>query len=231
MVDEKDIDFDGIFFNSSGSALSSTGKIENYLKGLGGIFLNLSGHLGEEDFYWITGFSRIPEILMPRGPFDISSGDIVYEKGRLFSLSAEGKAAMDTRVAIDLKVAEGCVSIPVLSVKDEESDARFVYDERGEETTLAFSGRVIHKTLDRLLLNNRYLQGEISGDFSLLYDREKIGRSRASGTLQGFRVTLPLTSVDLDVNHFSIVSGERGFHVDKSEVGVLGTQALVQGEG
>lgn len=230
MVDEKDIDFDEMLFESSESTLSATGKIANYLKGGDGILLTTSGRLGKNDFYWIAGFARIPEILMPRGPFDISKGEIAYEKGRRFSLSAEGKAAITAGVKIDLTVGKEGLSIPAFMIKDEESDARLFYDQGGDEIKTAFTGKITRKTMDRLFLNNPYLEGALSGDFSLTYNQKEIGRSSARGRVEGALLTIPLTSADLILNCFSVACGDKGFHVEKSELGFLENQLLVRGE-
>ncbi|MBU0993551.1 MAG: AsmA-like C-terminal region-containing protein [Proteobacteria bacterium] len=229
-VDQYDIIFEDVMLNSLESKVNANGSVYDYLKGVESFSTDFTGHLGEDNFLWLAGISNIPEILRPKGPFDILKGRMVWQRHGPFSLFADVDIQAGTNVKIDLMAKKNALSIKTLSVKDMESDAIFSYDSCDDEVGVSFSGKLTGGTLDTVLENNPFLDGDIYGDFYGDFYGDMAQKSYTRGNVKGSRLKIPLPGFSsVTLNQFSIAAEENGICLENVDVNYQESQAMVQG--
>jgi uncharacterized protein YhdP len=96
-------------------------------------------------------------------------------------------------------------------LKDQDSDARVVFDWQPERAVVGFHGFVSGRSIGRILATPIFAAGTLRGDFDATVDFREPARSRATGSLEGTNVSLPIGfDVPVVIDRIALeASGER----------------------
>jgi hypothetical protein len=174
-----------------GAALRVSGILDHFLGEFDRVDLTLRGEIGQEAIQRIYDFISLPSEVRVRAPLSLSTAHLLWEKKGLTSFSGNFDVKRGPKVSIDLLHPPEEWLVKHLTVQDETSNASIVLHLKEGEFDLGFNGRLTKKTLDGLLVENRFLSGGIKGEFRTQFLLNQPMRSMAEGYLEGAGLEYP----------------------------------------
>jgi hypothetical protein len=107
-------------------------------------------------------------------------------------IAAAGSLRNGTRAELDLRSRPEGIQIRRLTLKDQDSDVRVVFDWQPERAVMAFHGVLSGRSVGRVLAAPIAASGTLRGDFDATIDYREPARSRVTGKLEGTDVALPV---------------------------------------
>jgi hypothetical protein len=181
----------------SDATLSVSGTLDHFLEDLDRVDLLLQGEIGPEGMQRIYDFIPLPPEVRIRSPVSLSKTHLIWEKNGKTSFSGDLDVKQGPAVSIDVLYHSGDWFINPLVIEDETSRASMGFRVKENVFDLDFRGELTKITLDRLLLENRFLSGWIKGDFLAQVRLGQPIRSVAQGDLEVAGLDYPLTAEEL----------------------------------
>ncbi|HIJ79817.1 MAG: AsmA-like C-terminal domain-containing protein [Desulfobulbaceae bacterium] len=156
------------------SSFKLTGKALHDGNALTSGALALSGLAKEKLGPWLKGLALVPPPFFPALPFTLENADFAWDKEKLFakgnlSAGVKKKGAPRISFSVDSSISKPLVVDLAIKGIDEQADIVIDFLDNIPETfNFTWKGRLSEKTLDALLENKAFLQGNIAGDFQLL---------------------------------------------------------------
>jgi hypothetical protein len=158
---------------------------QHYLEGLDkDVTLAVEGDFGPQAIQWASKVLGVPPWLKPR-PLTLSSSTMTYRKNSVETFSAALHLDNGVEISTALNRTPGELIIKKLSIRDKRSRATIGLYWKPKKIDVSFSGKLYRQTLDRLLVENRLLDGWIDGDLQASIATPSLANSRVNGTLRG----------------------------------------------
>ncbi len=162
--------------------------------GLHGSF-NVSGHIGKKFASWIAKQNLIPSDFFPLAPIDVKSMRVVWGKNSLTLKANVSKSIADSkshkvsRATVQLDIAKSDNSFLINELKingpDNQQCSMFLsYNRANEKIQLAWDGNLKAALLNKLLLHNTLLTGQMDGSFAVSYDPALNSAFKITGTAE-----------------------------------------------
>jgi hypothetical protein len=222
-IDEFAVDMFDAALTGSGAAAGSPAAVEE-------VRLSLSGQIGPKADRWLLSRFRVPEQLAFR-LHRISDGQLHWKQGGFLDLSGELQLDQNMRVSTDLSIGPGRFALKRLLVEDEDSQAEASFQRTSTETSFSFDGRLTRQTVDRLIKDNRLLQGSIMGGFRGRIDFESPAQSQIEGRLEIEKLGLPKSDgPDVRIVQASLFGEGHRLDVQRCNLTVDGSSYRVNGD-
>jgi len=170
-----------------------SGRIPDYLEGIFGAEITLSGKAGERSLDYASRLANLPPDLKPLAPMILTDTRLVLKDERM-SLSGNVEVQGKVKIVADIVKDKKEFIINKLSVIDDESNASISAHMRNSGHDLAFNGFLSGSTVDSLIAGNRFMSGWLRGDLKAYVLKDNITDSTVHGELEGQGINLPLLS-------------------------------------
>lgn len=152
------------------AALTVSGRLTDYLGAIQTADLGFEGTVGAKALQWLHQRVKIPPNVTIRPPLQFSKGRVVWQRDGPTAFSGDLKVQNDLNVSADGIFEPDHINIKKLVLRDRDSTAALTISLiRGKKIDFAFKGNLQKTTVDKLLSNNRILEGWIKGDLRLAY--------------------------------------------------------------
>ncbi len=166
------------------STLLISGRIENYLKGPREADLRLEGKMGPQAVRWIGEFMETPARLKVNQSLEMKNAQVLWSEGEEARFSGKLLLEEGPKIITDIRYTEKILSVKQLRIVDKNSDLVLSFRLQDKELDMTFEGHLKGATLDRILEENPYLEGEIEGDFQGKILLNNLPRSTVYGMLK-----------------------------------------------
>ncbi len=161
--------------------------------------LSFEGNLGRRAGEWVMNRAELPQAFKLQTPMKIQGSRIARSADRL---ELRLKALVNDTVHMDLDLVHDADSLhrATLDLQDQDSRASLAFSASEDTCDVSFAGTLAKSSLDRLLQDNRYLQGTVQGDFTTTFNPQPFQIVSASGPV---RITqlLPVP----EFQHFKVI--------------------------
>ena len=188
--------------------------LEGYLADITQATASAQGKLGQACLQKMFHAFSIPVSLMPRAPLAISGARVDWNRDGATAFTADFSCAGDARVGLALKASKKEFEISRLAITGGESRCQARLGISNNIFDISYAGNLTKATLDRILADNRFLQGWIKGDFTATFNEKIPFASSAKGTVTWDRLGYP------GFGNFPVT-------VDSAAVTVQGSKILV----
>ncbi len=170
--------------------LNLKGKLDNPIHNeLKNYELTFTGNTGLNAYNWIKSKDIIDNMFMPKFPCKLDNFRIKSAQ-KLFSVEGTIKTPENQdniQTYINMDRSDTSLSIHNLSIKKNNkplSNMKFkVFFNKNYETHFNFNGALNKETVDEILMENKILLGQISGDFDLIYNPDNFKENRLNGNI------------------------------------------------
>ena len=169
--------------------------------------------IGARGLEWLEDEAGIGPDARLQAPLTLERARIRWPLPAPWALDATAAVGFKNgaRVEVDLRSQPGRVLVRRLTLKDQDSDVRVVFDWQPERAIVGFHGYASARSVNRLLATPIAASGTLRGDFDATVDFKTPALSRASGKLEGADVAFPAAfDVPVVVDRVSLdADGER----------------------
>ena len=189
------------------AALTVSARLTDYRKGIRTADLMFGGTVGAKGNEWLQQRIRMPSHLTIRPPLLFSNGRLGWQRNGPTAFSGDLTIHNDLKVSVDAVLEPGNINIRKFVVRDRDSTATFTIKlDKGKEIGFGFKGNLQKTTVDKLLADNRTLDGWIKGDLRLTYAIGRPMDTKFEGTLSAEdlifmqRLGIPLKAKSLTIS-------------------------------
>ena len=169
--------------------------------------------IGARSLEWIEAKAEVPPGIHLQAPVALDHARVRWPLPPPWTVEFFAAASFKNgaRTEVDLRSRPGNVQFRRLTLKDQDSDARVVFDWQPERAVVGFHGFVSGRSIGRVLATPVPASGTLRGDFDATVDFLEPARSSATGSLEGTNVSLPTVfDVPVVIERIALeVSGER----------------------
>jgi hypothetical protein len=226
------ISLDGIGAALADAALRVSGKIGEYRSKTPSIDASIAdGSIGEHLIDWIWRRGGIAERLTPKTPLHLTAQRVRWRDGGVGVVASMRFPAGQT-AGIDLGLKGGAIEVRRFTLNDRESDATMSFATRGRLIDVAFSGKLASASVAAMLKNaTGEHPGRIYGDMRITLDRDRQGRTSATGGLAGENLNLgTLLPVPLKLERVDLEGDGPRLRVHELALDWAAQKAVIRGE-
>ncbi|MEW6672807.1 MAG: AsmA-like C-terminal domain-containing protein [Thermodesulfobacteriota bacterium] len=165
------------------AVLTVSARLEEYREGLQTADLKFGGTVGAKANGWLQQRTKIPSHLVIHPPLIFSNAWLAWRRNGFAAFSGDLTIHNDLKVSTDVALEPGQIHIKKFVVQDKDSTAAFTFNLSKDKVDFGFKGDLHRTTLDKLLADNRALEGWIRGDLQLTYAIGRPWDTRFEGTL------------------------------------------------
>ncbi len=147
--------------------LTVSGTLKDYSRGLSGVDLTFRGEMGPDATGWVEGAVRLSPRLRIKTPVGISTAHLSWNNQQHTDFSGNLSVNKGQKISMDLSMAPGQLTIENLAIQDEKSDASIKLIQKSGTVDALFAGNLQQASLDRILVKNEILKGQIKGNFTV----------------------------------------------------------------
>jgi len=207
------------------AAMTISGALNDYYKGLNNMDLSLDGVVGSESNRWVASLLKTPPQLVLRTPFSISKGHLRRKKNAETSFKADLVVPGGASISTDILYSPEEMRTKNL-ITDEVSRASLAFRLKRRELGLQFTGNLKKETLNNLFVQNGFFYGWLEGDFQAYISLDHPMKSTAQGYLMGEDLIFPRElEIPLEVDKISLKAKERHVDVERATL-VSGSQKM-----
>ena len=187
------------------------------------------GMSGAEAIAWGGKQWKLPPDVLPRAPVALSEGRVEWTKD---AVSTQGTASIgtDVQAQFDLDWRPGRFDLRRLALRDVDSDAALRLQWSPVAVELGFTGRLHHRTFERVLARPPRTQALLEGDFRASVDLVELNRSTADGTLGIEGLDLgEYAGVPLTIDRLNVGATSRRLRVHDSVLRLAGERLAWSG--
>lgn len=209
-----------------------SGSVGDYRSKHPNVDANISeGAVGEKLIEWIWRRADLPQRLVPVTPLQFAAQRVQWSDAGL-NIAAGAQLASGQALGIDLGLQSGAIDIRRFTLKDRESDATMSFATRGRLLDVSFSGKLASHSVASMLKNATGEDpGRIYGDMRVTLDRDRQGRTSATGGLAGDHLNLGrVLPVPLKLERIDLEGEGAVLHVHELSVDWAEQKAVIRGE-
>ncbi len=207
------------------AAMTISGALNDYYKGLNDINLSLDGVVGPESNQWVASLLKTPPQLVLRTPFSIAKGHVRWKKDVQTSFKADLAVPGGESISTDIVYSPEEIKAENL-IRDQISQASLAFRLKGRELDLQFKGNLKKETLNNLFVQSGFFHGWLEGDFRAYISLDHPIKSTAQGHLVGENLIFPREiKIPLEIDKISLKAAERHVDVERATL-VSGSQKM-----
>jgi len=218
--------------NLRATVLDASVALSGQLKGFPGTIascdLSLDGTFGPGSIKWAFDTFTLPKELMVN-PFSLSQTRIAWQKPEAVSFTGTATLSTGPVVFIDLAGTDKGISVHGASIKDQDSNALFSYDQGQVSTSLSFTGSLAQNTVNKILVSQTVGKGKVTGDLRATLLSGQQG-STFQGSLKGDDIVIPWFSKQpLKIKGLSLHADGNIVTIDSADLAMGNSRGLVTG--
>ena len=132
-----------------------------------------SGNMGIKSLEWMLPKIHFPLKINKETAITLSEGDIHWTPEDKFEFRGIITSDKGPTLSAEIQRLNNRLKINSLNLKDEDTDATFSLDKIEDIVQMDFSGKIHHRTLDKLLEENPFKTGTMAGKFHLELDTKR----------------------------------------------------------
>jgi len=205
-ADEKTCALSKVHLTYIDAELSGNVSFDGYFNGISAVTAEAQGQLGAKALAGIQSLIDMPSVLALRAPVKVEGSRFEWIHDGPTTVSGAFVFGDKTRLGLNLKMDSAILEIEELKIHDAVSQCKFGMKIEEDILSLSYAGMLKKDTLDRVLLNNRFLQGWVQGDMSALFNQKNPRGSSAKGKIAWEKVgypafdALPITLTSAEIN-------------------------------
>ena len=224
------VNFSNMGIGFRDAKVSANGTLRDYIGNHPEIRLRFEGDIGPKASRWISKRINLPEALIPHPLINVEQADLEWLKSGKISFTGSMTAKDGPSIQLDLVQTPEVIVINNLRIKDAMSSADFRIQLLPNICDLSFKGKLEQTTVDRLLEEDRLIEGWISGDFQALIRMDRPYQSTAEGSLKAERIRLPLKSLeDFMINQIDLEARKNKVLVKTADLNWEGRHLEIDG--
>jgi AsmA-like C-terminal region len=146
--------------------LTVSGTLKDYSKGLSGVDLTFQGETGPDATGWIEDTLKLSPRFRFKPPVSVSTAHLTWNHQQHIDFSGDLSVNKGQKISMDLLINPGQLTIKNLAIKDEMSNASIKLIQKNRTVDVFFAGNLKQASIDRLLVKNEILKGQMKGNFS-----------------------------------------------------------------
>ena len=146
--------------------LAVSGTLKGYSKDLSSVDLAFQGKTGPDATVWVENMLKLSPRFRFKPPVTVSAAHFIWNNQRHIDFSADLSVKKGQNISIDLSANPEQLAIKNLVIHDEMSDASIKLIKKNRFADVLFTGNLQQASLDRFLVKNELLEGQIKGDFN-----------------------------------------------------------------
>ena len=172
----------------------------------------------DETYPWFSKLTGLPSKSHLRSPLSVTHISMVWDRGEKTLFKGSLSLQNVQEISFDITRSPGELRIKDLNVKDESSEANIGLNIKDAEIDIKFNGHLDQSTVNKIVSDNRIINGWLKGDFQTQILRDQPTHSTAQGRLEGKDIVLPLklneplniknVSLDAAKSHIKVVSAD-----------------------
>jgi len=224
------VNFSNLGIGFRDAKVSANGTLRDYIGNHPEIRLRFEGDIGPKASRWISKRINLPEALIPHPLINVEQADLEWLKSGKISFTGSMTAKDGPSIQLDLVQTPEVIVINNLRIKDAMSSADFRIQLLPNICDISFKGKLEQTTVDRLLGEDRLIEGWISGDFQALIRMDRPYQSTAEGSLKAERIRLPLKSLeDFMINQIDLEARKNKVLVKTADLNWEGRHLEIDG--
>ncbi len=198
------------------SSLTISSRLRQYQKGVQSADVSFQGIIGPKVTQWMHSKLKIPWYLAIRPPLHLKNCRLNWLREGETAFSGDFVFPDDLNVSASATFDSNHIHIKNLTIQDRISNAAFAFwQQQNHPVKFELKGSLQKETVDKLLLDNRTLQGSIQGDFKLTYAIDKPVDTQLSGTLYAENLSfMQGFGIPLEARHLAATGRNRSFGID-----------------
>ena len=187
------------------SAITVSGKFEEYLTALRKADISLNGDIGRDTVQWIRTETDLPFSLTIHAPLSVSKVRLWWNRAGSVQLQGSAKVEDGAALSFDIAWSPKSIVLKDLRLRDNESDARFFLKREQQILDFSFSGNLTKSTLNRFFEYDIVQFGWIKGDVRVHANYDRPEQSTVEGMVEGEGLVIPYNSkTPLVIDHLSL---------------------------
>jgi len=194
-LEDKDVLFDEVDVEMQDGRGMLSGSVRAYATPARSLDISIvRATLGARSLEWIEDKAEVAPGARLQAPVVLDRARVRWPLPLPWTLDVSAVASFrnGAHTEVDLRSRPGNVQVRRLTLKDQDSDARAVFDWQPERAVVSFHGFVSGRSIGRILATPISGLGTLRGDFDATVDFREPARSRATGSLDGTNVSLPI---------------------------------------
>jgi hypothetical protein len=208
-----------------------SGTITGYLKGIQNLDLKFDGKMGASATALMSDVLNLPPLLDFKPPISISAAHLIWNHHEGTALSGDLTLQQELNISTDIFIMPGQLDIKKLIIQDPMSHASIKLSLKEQTIDLSFKGNLNKSTLDRLISENKILEGSIEGDFHAHVVLGRPENSTARGNLNVKNLIVPWKmETPLVVNNLSLKIKEKNLRIESANLSWADNQFDLKGD-
>jgi len=190
--------------------------------------------MGPRTVKWLGRRVAVPDEFLPNAPFTVTRSQVTRNPAGELDFSGTFSFAEGLRLTAALKVGQDELDMSKFHLKDATSDAMIVFrrHRNGNNWTAGFNGYLDKSTVDKLLRQNKLVQGWLRGDLKADFQTDAPGRVDIQGRLAARQITVPMGSwPPLNILEASLEGQGDRFDLSSAELEWQQSTARLSGNG
>lgn len=213
-LEDKDVLFDEVGVEMQDGRGILSGTVRAYATPARSLDVSIArATIGARSLEWIEAVAEVPAGVHLQAPVALDHARVRWPLPPpwMVEFSAAASFKNGARTEVDLRSRPGNVQVRRLTLKDQDSDARIVFDWQPERAVVGFHGFVSGRSIGRILATPISASGTLRGEFDATVDFREPARSRATGSVEGTNVSLSIVfDVPVVIERVALeASGER----------------------
>lgn len=223
------------FSDADLEVLDASLKASGFLFGVPGALREfkgtVEGRMGAQALEWIASLGRMPSELQLRPPIQVEQMKLDWTMEGTVSLEGRFTRESGPEVALDMTLKPSSTTIKEVRIRDESSVASFSLASGGRRFSFGFHGDLHKKTLDKLLMENRYLGGWIKGDCSAVILLDRPVESSIHGWLEGRDLLYPWRpNAPVEIERLNVKAEGKNVRLESTRLSLLETGVDLKGD-
>ena len=165
------------------ASLVVSGKLTGFSAERPSADFTFQGTVGPQAGEWVSNLVELPAELRARTAVAIPRSRLTLDRSGRTTFSSILRIGESTELALDLDRAGKESFLGQLRVEDQESNATITVNLKPGESGFGFQGNLVSGTLDRILAENGFFKGSMTGDFTAHFFHDRLADSTADGRL------------------------------------------------
>jgi len=192
LLDDTQARISGVRATLLDAQITGAAVLDDYRQGVQHASFSVTGTVGDNAVQHIFSSQHLPQHYRVRAPVVLKNLHGRWARGSGITMTGTVRCGKATEISWDVQTGTGSFLLQNAQVSDSDSHCSFRFGLTSDVFDIAWKGSLRKETLDRILVDNRILSGEVHGDFTALFDEQQPRRSSATGSLYLQDIELPI---------------------------------------
>jgi AsmA-like C-terminal region len=165
-VNSKNLIMTGFQTRILDALLTVSGTLKDYSRGLSSVDLIFQGETGPDATGWIEDTLKLSPRFRFNPPVSFSTAHLTWNHQQHIDFSGDLLINKGQKISMDFSINPGQLTIKNLAIQDTMSNASIQLTQTNRTLDVLFAGNLKQASMDRILVKNEILKGQMEGNFS-----------------------------------------------------------------